>query len=83
LNGNLKKIERTPFTALKMEIWDKTDMPLTIQKLPPPTKPTLIICEIPDNVILEKEITQIQEPFANSDPIPKNQSATKYSTTVL
>jgi protein TonB len=79
-----KNVERIPFSAIEIETWDDTpDMPLTTQQLPPPPITAPIIIEILDNGILKKEIPKIQEPFIYSDHIPKNQSPTKYSKTVL
>lgn len=55
-----KKVEKIPFSGIVMENWENLpDIPLTIQQLPPPPINPPIIIEIPDNEILEKEITQI------------------------
>lgn len=52
--------ERIPFIALELEIWDDTpDIPITVQKFPPPPVSSPIIIEIDDHEVITKDLPNI------------------------
>ncbi|WP_373522279.1 energy transducer TonB [Aquiflexum sp.] len=67
------KEERSPFSAIELELWDNTpDIPITVQELPPPLVSSPIIIEIDDDAIITKDIPNIDINIDESmvSPVP-------------